>query len=317
MFTKNLTKGILALSSSVLLSFALTACGGGSGDTTVTTTVDETEKVVITAENSESVISTVSNVISGGYSYELPIGGYVAAISQETKTTLPSLKLLELPVFEKVLNTKQTSAISIASTSYTYQCADSGYISYTAITDYSVAMNFNNCVESGILMNGTVKLTTNSTNTSVSFAFTNFLMTDGSTNSLYYQSLTYALTLDPVTYELTSMSISITGSLDNNGETAEFVNYRLSARLDADYNLYYNVSGYVTDPCTNAWIGMETLQEIKVDNGDTCPTQGQIRIDGNDSDIIVTFNSDASVDVTGAIEAHYNSCTEISNSCAL
>lgn len=315
MFTKNLTKAILALSSSALLSFALTACGGGSSSTS-TTTIEETDKVTITDTNSQDVIATVANVIDSSYYYELPIAGF-AVSSVESKATLPSLNILQLPVFEKIINPKQTSTLTAATTSYTYYCTDSGSVIYTAQNDYNIVMDFNNCVESGITMDGTVTATTNSSYTSFSFAFTNFLITDGSANRIYYQSLTYMFTQDPNTYEITSMSISITGSLNVNGDTAEFDHYTMSARIGTDNSVFFTVNGYVMDPCLNAWIGMETLQEIKLGYYDTCPTQGQIRIDGNGSDITVTYNNDGSVDVSGAIEAHYNSCTDISGGCAL
>ncbi|TET88951.1 MAG: hypothetical protein E3J96_02095 [Sulfurovum sp.] len=96
MFLRDVKKGIAVLFGIVVLSFGITGCGGGSGGDS-TSTVPESNLIVITEENSEKVIDAVLGSTEIGDGFE----NGPSFKSVDATQSAPMLKSIEIPALKK------------------------------------------------------------------------------------------------------------------------------------------------------------------------------------------------------------------------
>jgi len=292
---RDVKKGITILSGIAVLGFSITGCGGGGGSSSVVdSTAVESQNVVIDESNSEQIISTVFNAVEVGVDPTLPLSKSTGAVSTSIVKTIDSST-----VFKQVLSTTQD--LNIAS-GESMECTDGGSITYG-----STEIAFNNCNESGMIMDGTA--TVSGTATEGTMTLTNFSITFDS-ESIFYESLTYSFVLNSAS-EISSMSITMDGYTSIFGQRTDYQNYTLSMNMDSSDTLSLSVSGLVKTDCLGGWIEIRTTQNIQTNIFESCPTSGQIVIGGNASSITIDFNADGSVNVSGVVTDHYVSCEDI------
>ena len=288
----NFKKGIITLFSIAALSFSITGCGGGGGNSISTPL--ESERVVIDENNNEQVLKTVFNVIEVGANPTLPLAKSVGETSVATSVLTQPAALKEIQ-----------SAVLVRSEAVANEpiiCTDGGFITYT-----NTGMIFSDCNESGIVMDGTVTISGN--DTAASMTLSNFTMTLDS-EIIFYESLTYSFTLN-AEYEIDTMSIVMDGYTTIFGERTDYQNYTFTMSMDSLSVINFSVNGFIKTDCLGAWIEIRTTENIQINDIDPCPTAGQIIIGGNDSSITIDFNSNGSVDVSGSVTDSYASCDDI------
>jgi len=292
MISTNIKKGIAILFGMALLGFSLTGCGGGSSDTSAT------ELVVITEENSEEVLSAAFDTI--GEALDFKDGGSFTGIDS---TQNPSMvKSTQMPALKEVFSSAKDLKTLAENTSV--ECSEGGSISYSG-TEKSGDVTYNNCRESGTTINGTISIIINADGTSGTMTFTNFSFTDPlNRNSLVWDSLVY-------TFSDTTVSVIMSGYAVNAGERTEFDNYEFDLTLDSSDNISLTISGMVKTDCLGAWIEIRTTEAIQLSYLDSCPSAGQVVIEGSSSSLTVDFNADGSVDVSGSASDHYDNCTQL------
>lgn len=296
MFSKNVKNGLAVLFGMAVFSFSVTGCGGGSGDTSAATPVG-TELVVITEKNSEQVLSTAFDALGEGLDFQdgPSFIGISAAQSPSMVKNTQTLALKE--VFSSSKN------LAILAESGSVECSEGGSISYSG-SEASGTITFNNCQESGTTINGTMSTTLNEDTASGKMIFTNFSVRDQEGGILVWDSAIY-------TFTKTTMSVSMSGYSMYAGERVEFDNYEFALTFDGNDTMSFTVSGMVKTDCLGAWIEIRTTKAIQFNTFDSCPSAGQIIIEGGSSSLTVDFNADGSVDISGSVSTHYDNCTAL------
>ena len=297
----NLQKGIAVLFSIVVLGFSVTGCGGGGGGSSVSTPL-ESERAILDENNSEQAISALFNVVDLGFEPSLPLTKSVGETSTSTTNTLTQAAALnQLRSIAPVKNEAVTGE-QIA-------CTDGGFITTT-----NTGATFSNCNESGIIMDGT--MTVSGTETAATATLSNFSMIlEGET--IFYESLTFSFTLNAES-QINSMSITMDGYTSIFGERIDYQNYTFAMSMDNFNAITFSINGFIKTDCLGGWVELSTTEDIQINDTDPCPNAGQIVISGNSSSLTVDFNSDGSVDLSGAVTEHYSSCTNVPDStCSL
>lgn len=298
MLSTNVKKGVAILFGMALLSFSVTGCGGGSSDTIATDTAQVgTELVVITEENSEQVLSSAFEALGGGFDFQ-DGPSFIGIASAQNNSIVKSTQTSALKeVFSSARDLKTLAE------SASIECSEGGSISYSG-TETSGTATYNNCQEYGTTINGTMSVTINANYTSGSMTFTNFSITDQDGSTLVWDSVDY-------TFSDTTMSVSMSGYSIYGGERVEFDNYEFALTFDSSDNMSLTVSGMIKTDCLGAWIEIRTTEAIQFNTFDSCPSAGQIVIEGGSSSLTVNFNADGSIDVSGSVSAHYDNCTAL------
>jgi hypothetical protein len=303
MVLRDVRKGIAVLFSMAVLSFSVTGCGGGSSSDAGADAPVESKLVTITEENSEQVIDAVFGSMDIGDGFEnVPSFKSVASVQ-----SVPMLKSTEIPALKKVLSSSRN--LNTVAESGTVECSGGGSYSYNG-SKTSATFTFNSCTESGITMDGTLALTTNNEGTSGTLTYTNFSITQDENNKVVYSSATATFSFND-NYDVVDMSITINGYVVASGERTDFDNYRLILAMDNNYNMSITINGSIKSDCIGGWVEITTNEAMVGNAYDDCPSAGQIVISGNASSLTVTFNADGSVDVSGAVTNHYDSCNDL------
>ncbi len=304
MFLRDVKKGITILLGIVVLSFSVTGCGGGSSsdDGTADAPV-ESKLVTITEENSEQVIDAVFGSMDIGDGFENgPLFKSVATVQ-----SVPMLKSTEIPALTKVLSFSRS--LNTVAESGTVECSGGGSYSYNGSAT-SATFTFNSCTESGITMDGALVVTANDEGTSGTLTYTDFSFTQDENNKIVYTSVTGTFSFND-NYDVVDMSITINGYVVALGERTDFENYRLTLAMDNNDNMSITVHGSIRSDCLDGWVEITTNEAIVGSAYDSCPSSGQIVIGGNTSSLTINFNADGSVDVSGSVTKHYESCDDL------
>lgn len=292
MVKKELKKGIAILLGVAALGFGVTGCGGG-GSSSIPSPL-ESNGVVIDASNSEQVLDAVFNIIDVGFDPAIPLAKSVGGTSVDTTMLTQPAALKEIQSVA-VVRSEAVAGDPI-------YCTDGGVINYT-----DTGMIFSNCNESGLIMDGTVTVSGNET--AATMTLSNFTMTLDS-EIVFYESLTYTFTLNAAN-EINSMSITMDGYTSIFGERTDYQNYTFTMNMNDLSVISFSLNGFIKTDCLGGWIELKTIENIQINDMNTCPTAGQIVIGGNASSLTVDFNSDGSVDLTGAVTKHYSNCSSI------
>ncbi len=296
---RDVKMGAIALFGMAIFSFGIVGCGGGGVDVGATPPA-ESDRVAIDAANSDAVAATAYQAldvgdIAGGLN---PLGKSFKILSDEE----PKLK----SILAATISLKDMAVDPYA------DFCDSGTISMSG-TQTSATMTFNNCVLGNSSLNGSMILTINSTGTEGTLTFANFTTTMNGEIIASYESLSYIYKFNSSMTEITSMTLAINGYILDGDKRMDFINYKLDMSMSD--NVYtISINGYVKENSLNAWIGITTVEAIKIDdslgNYNYCPIAGKITIGGNGSSMTMTYNNDGSVDVSidGGVPVHHGTC---------
>lgn len=293
---ENIQKRATALLSVIVVSVIVVGCGGSSNGSSAK------ELLVITEENSEEVLATVGDAFSEGVNFEddtNPLGTQFRVNPSIVKST----QKLALKSISSATNLKTLAE------SGSYQCSGGGDVSYSG-TEFSGTITYNNCQEYDATLNGTVSFNY-SNETTGNMTFTNFSITDSNGNESVWTSLVYAFTN-------TTMSLVMSGYSMYDVEKVEFENYDFTLTYVNDETISLSLSGMIKTDCLGSWIEIQTNEAIQSKLNENCPSSGQVVVEGGSSSITIDFNADGSLDVSGSVSEHYDSCDALdSGICAI
>jgi len=299
---------------------AFTACGGGGG-TTDAGGIADADKVAITEANLPNVFDAVGGAFS--QSGDFPHFDEIINPDSTTKTAKKS------PQIQKIVKTIQDMGVAA-----TQQCDDGGSVTLDG-DQTKGTLTFTNCKKSGSYgptfgyeetMNG--KVAYEMSETSAHYTLTNFI-SSGNESYMGESNATESHTWEDnyINADIKasesqteySAQISLTANFKYDDVTAEFSGYTSTFKYTiADNKTEASVDGFIKTNCMNGWIEIDTTTPIvEVENytnyeEDSCPTQGVVTVKGQGgSSTTMTFNSDGSIDFTGAVTKHLDSCNEM------
>jgi len=302
MFMTNLKKKVSILLLIGSISFITVGCGGGGGGGGTVETPKE--MVTITKDNAEKVIGGTVESIG-------------AALDLEDGSLIPMTNTVSDNIAESATKFNRLGNIASANLepgtlaeSGTESCSGGGSVSYNGDENTGGTVKFDQCVEQGITINGSMDIRINGADTTTTL--TNFSV-KGSTSTptgsysfeVFYSNAT--VHLNTSTYD---MSLTATGYSIENGKKFEFENYRMTKTGNK-----YTFNGLIKSDCIGGWVEIKTNTPLVMDQD--CPTAGEIVTIGNNSEMKTVFNSDKSVDVTlnGEKIEHYQTCDEMPEGC--
>ncbi|SFV54739.1 hypothetical protein MNB_SV-8-636 [hydrothermal vent metagenome] len=301
MISKNIKRRVTVVLGIAVLSFIINGCGGGGGSSSPQASAPtEKEQAPITQQNSKAVSAVATDSIQLGFGAQRTSGGGLFKITGETQTDTAALNLI-----------RNTIRLDKRVEGY----CEKGFIDVTNASSTSGTVTFSNCQTNNMIYDGTVTVSTNSSQTSFSATYSDFKITDLTDNAyVYFESMKLSFKKDD--YRITELTVAMDGYAEDNGERIDYRNYNFNMNLSTTDMMRITVNGYIKTKCLDGWIGIKTDRTVITSNNDACPIAGKIMVDGQDSSLEMTFNSDHSIDVTVAGETtHYTDCSELESAC--
>lgn len=264
-----MTTSIKYLAYPLLLGAAVTLAGcnsGGGNDNGSGKATVPANAITITAANAEATLASAA------------ANGDKAKQAALVTASAPNLKLVEALALVKKLKKTTASSVMTTGMTQTQNCTGGGTMTISSTvsgnTD-SGSVKFNNCIEEGITLNGT---------------------------------LSVSETYDPST---TVYSDTASGSLTAAGNdiTISFNGFDFAINGNAN-NMTYTITKYIValDFTTNGSAGggflVELTAPIVESNGDFCPESGAIKITGANNttaELIYNGNGTATIKANGAV----------------
>ncbi len=159
-------RSYLSILSVVLTVLLFTACGGGDDSSDVT---DTTTGVSITPTNAEKItakaVSSVDTVEGSTTAADFVMG--VSISLPDSGFTYPELVLRQLERLPTLASQSDTGSVTGVVATETTECLDGGSVTVSVdVSDLNVltvgdtiTVTYNNCVESGIVLNGGMSIT--------------------------------------------------------------------------------------------------------------------------------------------------------------
>lgn len=185
-------------------------------------------------------------------------------------------------------------------------CTYSG--SYTVSDDNTTVIFYDCSMEENVTLDGTVKLTSETT-----LEFIGLTVDDLNSGFLtYFSSATFSV------YS-SGFSATISGYATDSVNRVDYERYTVTGTNITELGADYTFDGYIKTDCLGGWIQIKTIQAIPIPNDDTCPTQGEISVIGDNSEVNVKINSDTSITVTlnGVLYEIYTDCNNLPEVCLL
>jgi len=207
----------------------------------------------------------------------------ITDITTSTKTLLNSVR----NEFQRLTN------------STTINCYDDGNYRYT-INPSSIKFIFRECKESGYYLNGEISFKYTGTYSQLEIDQT-FNLSSPSSNITYYTD--YSLKHTPKT---SKDEIELNGSINANiivrANRAQYrytFNNFLTEERRASSSLKYDISGnFYTIYCNlEGWLTLDTGTSIDYKLIDNCPSNGELKIIGDNATVKVNVNFDESIDL--------------------
>jgi hypothetical protein len=272
-----------------VFAFFLSACGGGgsSSETPVSEIPAQTELVTISDQNVDVAVASAVSSISDALDIEdVPVLSTTSSVAKSSVLMAQYAKTVssDFPL---------SSAVS-----QTVECSGGGTVTADGDEATGGTVTFNECIESGVTIDGAMTLTIDGSNYTVEFI--NLMIQMNEMIAYYeYASMQFNETG-------TDLSVTITGYSEDGSERVDFKEYSVSVTGDS-----FSVNGYVKTNCLGAWIEVKTTQALVVTG--YCPNAGEISILGNNTEVSVVFNADESVTVylNGEAYASYPTCDSL------
>ena len=269
-----------------VVAFFLSACGGGgSSDTPVSES--PLELVTITEQNADSVIASAVGSISGAMDIDdLPVLSTTSSVAKSSSMMTQYAKSVA------------TDLSLDRAVSETVACSEGGSITADGNEVTGGTVTYNECVESGVTIDGTMILTIDGSDYTVEFIDLRIQMNE---YIAYYERATLEFNENSL-----DISMTITGYLTEGSNRVDYKDYSASITGDS-----LSLNGFVKTNCLDAWVEVKTIQPLAMPG--SCPIAGEISIAGNSSEINMVFNADESVDVTLNGEAYdsYTTCDDL------
>ncbi len=292
---KNVRSFWLALASVVVMA----GCGGGGSSST---TNDTTNTDITEADKTSAVIAGTVDTMLNMNLTELP--GTTSTTGQAKSAALLS---------KVAMDSKSKLDIGVDTS---YSCTNGGTIDISAAdTGSYISMNYINCVEEGITLNGMMEMSSNEVG--ITMTFSNLVITDG-TATVTYTSATVVLAGDA---NIMSISIEMTGSITIGSFSEQFTDivYKETYNMTTETGSF-SMDGMITSACLGDTVMITTITDIEF--GNSCPTAGELQIEMGGSTQNVVFNSDMSVAiyVDGVLTETYANCMyfpDVEATCAI
>ena len=110
--------------------------------------------------------------------------------------------------------------------------------------------------------------------------------------------------------DLTRVQVTLNGDIALNSYSMEFAKFSEDISYSGSAQTI-SVSGSLTGGCLDGWVTFTTLSPVQTNGYSECPVGGGMQISG-DSDMMVTFNSDGSVNIG---DQTYTSCNDLPDTC--
>jgi hypothetical protein len=298
-WNKKATTFLVALSTATIM----VGCGGGSKTTTGggsnTTAVNDSTslpQIKIDASNQKQALATLFDSVDIT-TPQLPLSASASSdgsiqLANSTQTQLAKV----LPNYKSLSRTPSGEP---------YTCNEGGSISASADGSASI-ISYDNCNEANTTTNGQLKVSYSETTKEIIYTMTDYSMVNK--NSEYTtSSTTYTVSADNIKY-------SSTGKVTIDGETIEFDHYNYTLSL-VDSKVNISVDGAVKTACIGNWIKVKTNQVMQLGDN-TCPTAGEIEVQGDNSKLKVEFKSDKSISIylNDALTQQYEDCNQMPES---
>lgn len=267
------------------MPFFLSACGGGGSSETPVSEAP-LELVTITEQNADAVVASAVGSILGAMDIEdLP----VLSTSSVAKSTSVMTR------YAKTVSTDLGLDIAV---SETVACSEGGTITADGNEETGGTITFNECVESGVTIDGTMILTIDGSNYTTEFINLKIEMNE---IIAYYEHAIITFNENS-----TDLSLTMTGYSTDGINRMDFEDYTASVAGDT-----LSVNGLVKTNCIGDWIEVQTTQALVMPG--FCPIAGELSIVGNNSNIKIVFNADESVNVflNGEAYESYATCDDL------
>lgn len=276
---------------SILLSFGLAACGGGSSET-VGPPPTSTSAVAINATNAPTVASTAiqnpANVMAGS-----SLSGSPLAVNTLSPRMLSRFALDAKPQTLRLLSAPRVSPALVETTN----CLISGSKTIDAATDgTSIAITFNNCSDTtGQVVNGSMSLT-NIVISATSFSATSSI--DLTITTTGYPTVSFVGTYNFATTDTaTESTLSLTGSsysITVGSNVTTLSNFSFTETYTLATDLYSSTSNYtLASTELGGSVTVTTIDPIQQYGSRLYPFAGQYTVTGaNNSKIRVTILGD-------------------------
>lgn len=278
------------------VGLGLVGCGSG-GATSDTATgesanltlakIDTTNQQKVTAALFDSVDITTPKLPSIGDTSSVGSTKLASAPQEQLSKMLPNYKSLNI------------------ATGDPYTCSEGGSISSNVSGEVST-IAYDNCKEAGVTINGNVKLSYNEATKEITYMMSDYSMV--SQNSEYTtSSTTFTIAAGVIKY-------TATGTSTVDGTTVEFNNYSYTLSL-VDNKVNISIDGSVKADCLGNWVTVKTNQVMQLSDN-SCPTAGDIEVQGDNSKLRVQFKNDKSIDiyVNDTLSQEYLNCDELPES---
>jgi hypothetical protein len=260
-----------------LFALFLGACGGGGGSSYTPPSlikIDEqnAEAAVVTSLESMG-IRGIGDIIlpTASASYAAKNISMVSKSAKSVSTVLPSYVI------------ESTDPV----------CPFGG--SYTVSSDGTTLVFYDCGVEENVTIDGTIKAINDTT-----LEFIDLTVIDLNDDiTTYFSSATISAPSE------TEFSATISGYATDGMNRVDYERYTVTATSITESGAIYTFNGYIKTDCLGGWIQIKTIQAIPIPNSDVCPTQGEISVIGESSEVNVKINFDTSITITLNGEPYY------------
>ncbi len=271
-----------------IFALFLSACGGGGGSSYTPPSLIEineqnADAAVVTSLESMGIRAIGDIILPTSDSFAAKSTSMVTQYAKTVSTTLPSYAI------------ESTDPIA---------CPYDG--NYT-VSDDGTSVIFYECgIEENVTIDGTVKAIDDTTLEFIELTVID--LNDGI--ETYFSSAIISFTFD-------GFSVSITGYATDGVNRVDYERYTVTATNITETEANYTFNGYIKTNCLGGWIQIKTIQAIPIPTNDDCPTQGEISVIGNNSEVNVKINLDKSITITlnGVFYDTYTDCNSLPSVC--
>lgn len=270
-----------------IFALFLSGCGGGGGGSSYTPPA----LIEINEQNVDAAVVTSLDSMGIRAIGDIPLPANDSSVAKSTSMVTKSAKTVSttLPSYAVVASTDPIA------------CPYDG--NYTVSDDGTTVIFYECGVEENVTIDGTVKVINDTT-----LEFIELEVDDQNSGFLtYFSSATISST------SISDFSATISGYATDGVNRVDYERYTVSATNITELGADYTFNGYIKTDCLGGWIQIKTIQAIPIPNDDTCPTQGEISVLGDSSEVNVKINSDTSITITlnGEPYTVYPSCNDI------
>jgi len=184
-------------------------------------------------------------------------------------------------------------------TSGDYSCSEGGSLSSSMEGSVSTIL-YENCQEAGATINGTVTLSYDESSKEITYGMKDYSILT-STGEYSVEDTTYVVSASLIKY-------TVSGETTHNGTNLNFDDYSYVLSL-IENRVNISINGSLMTESLGNWITIKTNAAMQVSDN-TCPTSGNIDIQGEDSILNITFLNDKGIEerLDGTVVEVYESC---------